>query len=115
MRVSTATLFNVSAVRSFNMTAKSKSTELGVKTVARTSIRGLWNPGIHARLNTARLEMCVITHLVIQGTRMMPVLQSRSRLMLREALRLDAAMSLLVIAQLVAFVEFNHSTFKLAE
>ena len=33
------------------MTAKSKSTELGVKTVARTSIHGLWNPGIRARLN----------------------------------------------------------------
>ena len=32
---------NVSAVRSFKMTAKSKSTELGVKTVARTSIHGL--------------------------------------------------------------------------
>ena len=45
----------------------------------------------------------------------MPVLQSRSRLMLREALRLDAAMILLVIAQLVAFVEFNHSTVKLAD
>ena len=46
MRVSTATVFNMSAVRSFKMTAKSKSTELGVKTVARTSIHGLWNPGI---------------------------------------------------------------------
>ena len=32
------------AVRSFKMTAKSKSTELGVKTVARTLIHGLWNP-----------------------------------------------------------------------
>ena len=59
--------------------------------------------------------MCIITHLVIQSTKMMPVLQSRSRLILREALRLDAAMILLVIAQLVAFVEFNHSTFKLAD
>ena len=38
MRVSIATLFNVSAVRSFKMTAKSKSTELGVKTVARLNI-----------------------------------------------------------------------------
>ena len=46
MRVSTTTLFNVSAVRSFKMIAKSKSTELGVKTVARTSIHELWNPGI---------------------------------------------------------------------
>ena len=59
--------------------------------------------------------MCIITHFVIQSTSMMPILQSRSRLMLREALRLDAAMSLLVIAELVAFVEFNHSTFKLAD
>ena len=39
----------------------------------------------------------------------------RSRLMLRDALQLDAAMILLVIAQLVAFVENNHSTFKLAD
>ena len=45
----------------------------------------------------------------------MPELQSRSRLMLREALRLDAPMILLVIAQLVALVEFNNSTFKLAD
>ena len=35
--------------------------------------------------------------------------------MLREVLRLDAAMILLVIAQFVSFVEFNHSTFKLAD
>jgi len=103
MWVSTATLFNVSAVRSFTMTAKSKSTELGVKTDARTSRHGLWNPGIgwsmpdwtlQSMQRMQKLEMCIVTHLVIQSSRMMPVLQSRSRLMLREALRLDAPMIL---------------------
>ena len=73
-RVSTATLFNVSAVRSFKMIAKSKSIELWVKTVARTSIHGLWNPGIgwfmhdwtqQSMQRMRRLEMCIITYLVI--------------------------------------------------
>ena len=95
------------------MTAKSKSTELGVKTVARTSIHGLWNPGIHARLNTAINAEDAEAGDVHYHTscytkaRMMP--------MLREVIRLDAAMMLLVISQLVAFVEYNHSTFKLAD
>ena len=115
MRVSTATLFNVSAVRSFKMIAKSKSTELGVKTVARTSIHGLWNPGIHARLNTALNAedaeagdvhyhtSCYTKHK--NDARAAKLKSSHAK----RGSPVGCSMSLLVIAQLVAFVEFNHS------
>ena len=111
MRVSTATLFNVSAVRSFKMTAKSKSTELGVKTVARScgiqEFMHDWT--LHSMQRMQRLEICIITHLVIHSTRMMPVLQNRSLLMLRGSSVGCSYDPFGNIAQLVAFVEFNHS------